>query len=107
MDDDNIVESVSETEIVEELLPSISIDDVQQLEGNSGITNFEFTVSLDRASEELVTVDYATANGTADITDYIADSGAIAFTPGETEQTITVEVISDTESLRMDIYTPL
>ncbi|MEL6495202.1 MAG: Calx-beta domain-containing protein [Cyanobacteria bacterium J06623_7] len=119
IDDDNSAEALEpELElpadpelIVEDLLPTIAIDDVSGVEGNSGVTNFEFTVSLSEASEEIVTIDYATADGTAETTpifanseladaaDYTADSGTITFTPGETEQTISIEVLTDTESL--------
>src|SRR5206468_2835075 len=46
--------------------PTISIDDVALVEGNSGTTtNFVFTVSLSAASSHDVTVTYATADGTA------------------------------------------
>ena len=108
LDDDNTESSGLELEVelapeaedtVEELLPAISINDVEQLEGNSGITDFEFTLSLSEPSQQRVTVDYATADGTAEAIDYIADSGTIIFEPGETEQTIIVEVVADTEFL--------
>ncbi|MDJ0568830.1 MAG: Calx-beta domain-containing protein [Pleurocapsa sp. MO_192.B19] len=97
--------------VVDGLLPGISISNVEQPEGDSSNTNFEFTVSLSEASEELITVDYSTADGIAesedrlengilvDLADYIPTTGTLEFNPGETEKTITVEVLTDTESI--------
>ena len=47
------------------VLPTISIDDVTVTEGNSETTDATFTVSLNGASADPVTVDFATANGSA------------------------------------------
>jgi hypothetical protein len=57
-----------------------------------------FTVSVpDPGSPETVTVDYATANGTATAPgDYQARSGTLTFAPYETSKTITVPVVADT-----------
>ena len=49
----------------EAALPQIAIGDVSQAEGNSGSSNFTFTVNLSSASSVPVTVDYVTADGTA------------------------------------------
>ena len=66
-------------------------------EGNSGTVNAAFTVSLSAASGQTVTVNYATANGTAVAPgDYTAASGTLTFTPGVTTQTLTVPVNGDT-----------
>src|SRR5256885_12852996 len=45
--------------------PSLSINNVTVTEGNSGTTNANFTVTLSAASSKTVTVNYATADGTA------------------------------------------
>src|SRR5207253_1405580 len=45
-------------------VPSLAISDVTLKEGNSGATNFVFTVNLSAASGQPVTVNFATANGT-------------------------------------------
>ena len=56
-----------------------------------------FTVSLDAPQAAPVTVDFATANGTATApTDYTANSGTVTFAPGVTSQTVTVQVNGDT-----------
>ncbi len=72
---------------------SISINDVTVSEGNSGTTNAVFTVTLSNPVDTSVTLNYATANGTATTADN--DYTAIATTPltfnvGETSKTITV-----------------
>lgn len=97
--------------VIDELLPGIFITDVAQSEGNTGTTNFEFTVSLSQPSEEIITVDYATADGTGeaedriedanviDLADYTPTTGTLEFNPGETTKTITVEVLTDTNNL--------
>ena len=56
--------------------PTLSINDVTQAEGNSGTTNFTFTVSLDSpAGAGGVTFDIATSDGSAAATsDYVAQS---------------------------------
>ena len=78
-------------------LPSLAIDDVTVVEGNSGTTNAVFTVTLNAASGQTVTVNYATADGTAtQPADYTSTSGTLTFTPGQTARTITVPVIGET-----------
>ena len=46
-------------------LPSLSINDVTVVEGNTGTVSATYTVTLSTVSGRSVTVDYATANGTA------------------------------------------
>ena len=77
--------------------PAISISDVVRQEGNSGTTRFVFEVTLSMASTSRVTVNYATANGTAskNDNDYLAKSGKLTFAPGETSKTITITVKGD------------
>lgn len=81
-------------------VPSLSIDDVTVDEGDAGTTTATFTVTLSDtpgAGEE-VTVDYATADGTATAgDDYVAATGSLTFAEGETTQTIEVTVNGDTD----------
>ncbi|MCI0690404.1 IPT/TIG domain-containing protein [candidate division KSB1 bacterium] len=73
--------------------PSISINDVTVTEGNAGTIDAVFTVTLSAASGQVVTVDYATSDGTAAAgSDYVAASGTLTFSPGTTTQTIAVAV---------------
>jgi virginiamycin B lyase len=75
----------------------VSIGDVRMAEGNAGQTAFRFTVSLDQAQSAPVTVDFATADGTATAPgDYTANTGTVTFAPGETAKTVTVQVNGDT-----------
>src|SRR5438270_3853088 len=81
----------------DDAVPTVSIGNVSQNEGNSGTTPFDFTATLSQASAQVVTVNYATANGTATApSDYTATSGTLTFNSGTTTQTITVNVNGDT-----------
>jgi hypothetical protein len=74
----------------------LSINDVSMNEGNKGKTNMTFTVTLDKAFNTKVTVQYKTQNGTATASsDYTAKSGTLTFRPGSTRQTIAVPIIGD------------
>ena len=76
---------------------SLSINNVTLAEGSSGTTAFMFTVSLATPSATTVTVNYATANGTATAgNDYTAGNGTLIFPPGQTSQTVMVNVTGDT-----------
>jgi Calx-beta domain/FG-GAP-like repeat len=73
--------------------PRISITDVARKEGRSGTTRFVFTVTLSAAYDVPVTVNYATADGTAKAgEDYVAKSGTLTFAPGQTTKRIAVRV---------------
>ncbi|WP_353851885.1 Calx-beta domain-containing protein [Microcystis sp. LE18-22.4A] len=78
---------------------SLTINDVTLTEGNSGTTNAVFTVSLSSAASSVISVNYATANGTATAgTDYTAlPTTTLTFNPGETSKTITVAVNGDNQ----------
>jgi hypothetical protein len=55
-----------------------------------------FTVSLDSLSESPVTVNYASADGTAVAgRNYVAASGTLTFAPGQTSQTVLVRTLDD------------
>ncbi|MTJ37239.1 Calx-beta domain-containing protein, partial [Dolichospermum sp. UHCC 0260] len=78
---------------------SLSINDVTLTEGNSGTKNATFTVTLSGETFQPVTVNYATANGTATAgSDYTATTGTLIFNvnPGETSKQITVSILGDT-----------
>ena len=76
--------------------PSLSINDVTVTEGDAGTTNATFTVTLAPASGQTVTVDYATADGTATARPTTPrTSGTLTFAPGQTTQTVTVPVNGD------------
>ncbi|EAQ79300.1 Calx-beta domain-containing protein [Blastopirellula marina] len=73
--------------------PALTVDDVFVGEDSSTVT---FTVRLNPLSDETVTVDYATADGTALTgSDYTATSGTLTFAPGTATQTVTVTILDD------------
>src|SRR5205807_9154756 len=79
------------------LAPALTIDDVRVAEGDSGTRTARFTVSLSPASTQSVTVDYATADGTATAgSDYDAASGTLTFASGQTSKNVDVAVHGDT-----------
>ena len=78
--------------------PKVSIDDVSIAEGNSGTTDFTFTISLAAASGQTVSVNYTTADVTAQAgSDYQAANGMVTFVPGETSKKVIVSVNGDTQ----------
>jgi hypothetical protein len=75
---------------------SIVISDATVTEGNTGTASATFTVVLDAATTQTITVSYATADGTATAgSDYQAASGTLTFAPGEASKTISIEVNGD------------
>ena len=92
--------------------PQIAIDDVSITEGNSDTSIATFTVTLDNASSQTVSVDYFTANDTAEAgADYQGANGTATFNPGETSKTISVVVIGDSideldESFNVNLIDP-
>ncbi len=80
-------------------LPEFSIDDVSAPEGDSGTTDFTFTVSRSGDTTEASSVDYATTDGTATApSDYTAiGDTTLGFAAGQTSRTVTVEVNGDTD----------
>jgi hypothetical protein len=70
-------------------LQQFSVTDAA-ISGSSAI----FTVTLNPASATSVSVNFATADGTAVAgSDYVATSQTVAFSPGMTEQTVTVPLL--------------
>jgi hypothetical protein len=77
--------------------PQISIDDVSLTEGDSGETNFTFTISIAELIALDVNVDFATADDSSVAADdYTAISGTATITAGATSITVTVKVQGDT-----------
>ena len=73
---------------------TLSVADAQGEEGTD--QTIGFAVSLSRAASGTVTVDYATADGTATAgEDYSSTSGTLTFAAGETAKTVSVPVLDD------------
>jgi len=87
--------------------PVISINSVSVNEGkfntkgrNAGtpqLTNMTFTLTLSAAAAQAVTVNFATADGSATIAnnDYQSASGTVVFDAGQTTRTINVVIVGD------------
>ena len=80
---------------VTEVQPTLRIANVQATEGDD--SEMVFRVTLENPRSGTVTVNYATADGTATAgEDYTATSGTLTFAPGETVKTVAVAIIDDT-----------
>ncbi len=78
-------------------LPTMSISSVALFEGDAGLSNFTLKVNLSRATDQTVTVDFATLDGTAGAgTDYVAKTGTLTFKPQVTEGVIDISIMTDT-----------
>lgn len=77
--------------------PSMAVSDISVTEGNSGTVTATLTVTLDKPSGSPLTVNYATADGTATGgSDYVASTGSVTFAPGTTSMPLTIFVKGDT-----------
>src|SRR5207244_6816110 len=75
-------------------------------EGDAGDVDAAFVVSLSDPLDRPVSVDYATANGTATAPgDYAAISATLVFQPGEVAQTVIVRVHGDTVDESNETFT--
>jgi hypothetical protein len=76
--------------------PSLRVGDATRTEGNTGVANALFTVTLSAPVSQPVTVRYVTSDGTALAgSDYQGSAGTLTFAPGQTTATITVPVTGD------------
>jgi hypothetical protein len=78
-------------------MPTLLINSVGVSEGRRGGAAATFTVTLVPTGAQTVTVDYATADGTATAgSDYVAANGTLTFAEGVSTRTIGVTVNGDT-----------
>ncbi len=76
--------------------PVLQVENISITESDSGTTAAVFNITLSISSSNIVTVDYATSDGTATASeDYVSKNGTLSFALGETSKTVTVEVIGD------------
>ncbi|WPF87483.1 ExeM/NucH family extracellular endonuclease [Cyanobacterium aponinum AL20118] len=77
----------------------ISATDAEKAEGNTGVTEYTFTVTRSGNTSGEVSVDY-TVSGDVDGTDFggVLPSETITFADGETSKIITLSVIGDTDA---------
>jgi hypothetical protein len=86
--------------------PQVAIRDASTPEGNRGTTSLLIAVSLNSATNQVVTVSFQTADGTAVAgTDYVAASGTVTFQPGETSKTIAISIKGDRKREANETFT--
>ena len=77
--------------------PVLSIADASLTEGNSGTRTLSFAVTLANATGAPVSVDFATAPGTATSpSDFTATGGTLNFAGATTTQVVEVAIVGDT-----------
>ncbi|MBD1211468.1 MAG: peptidylprolyl isomerase [Dolichospermum circinale Clear-D4] len=83
--------------IVNDDLPVINLSANQTIvEGNTNPQNVTYTVTLSRSDTRVITVNYATANGTATAgLDYTSRTGTLTFNSGVTSQSINIPILND------------
>jgi hypothetical protein len=89
-------------------LPTINLSPNSQtiVEGLTTPQNASYTVTLSQASNQTVSVNYATANGTATAgLDYTATIGTLTFAPGVTTQVINIPILNNSLNEANEIFT--
>src|SRR5262245_7717327 len=87
---------VESLEVRDLMAATLAVSDVSVVEGDHGTVNAVFMVTLSEPATGTVTVNYGTADGTAQASrDYEAAAGTLTFAPGETSKTITIAVQGD------------
>jgi len=86
--------------------PTVSIDDVQVVEGNSGVTNAEFNIVLSAPYSNDLHITFTTFEVPYDYlnepypargnSDFVPTNGYIVFASGETNKSVVVAVLGDT-----------
>ncbi|HEY6549190.1 MAG TPA: Calx-beta domain-containing protein, partial [Vicinamibacteria bacterium] len=94
--------------------PALTVSDATAGEGNPGSTAaLTFTVTLSAPSGKEVSVEYATADGTAKGgSDFLAASGSLVFAPGEVQHSVSVVGLGDAldeadETLSLVLSSPM
>ena len=84
------------------IVPKLAVNNVKVKEKTA---TARFVVSLSVASQQTVTVDYATTNGTAKApADYAATTGTLTFLPGDTSKTVAVPIKNDRRNERNETF---
>lgn len=82
--------------ILDDDAPGLAVEDLTVAEGPAGATTATFRVRLAPPPGGAVTVDYATADGSAQSgSDYSATGGSLSFDAAHTDRTVSVSVTGD------------
>ena len=77
---------------------TLEASDIQVTEGNSGFSIATVNINLSAASNEAIEIGYRTENGSAtEPNDYQSNSGTVTIAAGETTQSFTISIVSDTQ----------
>lgn len=76
-------------------LPSLKINDVQQVRSNVSPTTFHFVVSLDKVSSKEVKVDFTTVDGNTNGDEYTKNSGTLTIPANSKSANIDIVVKGD------------
>lgn len=91
-------------------LPGITITGSNRPEGNRGVQNIVFLVSLDKTSDVPIEVQYRTIDGSAKAPeDYLASTGRVTIPAGRREQLFSIPVNGDltyeaNETFEVELY---
>ncbi len=86
-------------------LPTITVDDVAKVEGDTGTRALKFSVRLSAKCGRPISVDFATGEFTALAgSDYTATNGTLLFLPGVLTQKIAVPIIGNTVHEEDEIF---
>jgi|GEM_PF-1654959 len=101
IDDVKVFDDPGPQQLIPDGFSLVSIDDVTGPEGNSGVTNYVFTVSFEPATPAGpdLQLQFRTEDGTATVADadYEETAGTLTIPAGTSSLTITVPVIGDTK----------
>lgn len=95
------------------VLPTIQVSDVNVTEGDNGTQIANFNVVLSSPSDQDVTVEFTTQDGTAVAgEDYTATNGTLTIAAGDNQGNIAVEILADTlieadETLTLNLSNPI
>ena len=88
------VGTITDDDVTPPVTPAISVSNAVVSEAGMAT----FTVSLSAAATGAVSVNYATAEGSATAADFTAANGTLNFAAGETTRTVSVQTTEDTFS---------
>ncbi len=78
--------------------PVLQVDNIQVVEGDSGFATATVNITLSSLSDKIVSVNYATEDDSANAPgDYQSHNGTVTFSSGETTQSFTINIVSDTQ----------
>jgi Calx-beta domain/Pentapeptide repeats (8 copies) len=82
-----------------DITPMVTPGFVQAFEGDAGSAVRNVPLTLSEPTGKPITVDWRTVDSSATAgTDFVADSGQVTFAPGQTQASIPITILGDTES---------